>query len=182
MDESDTQSFSRINGICIQELLNFHLDSRANWKISKRRFFGDFLNSFNWVTQIGPKMTQKIFFENISKTTGATVVQNFGILDGAADLRVEIWPKFFCQFSAVMWWTFAENFNEISQTVFEQSSIYWKILDSIRLSSVDPPTFSKNWLNLGGWHPEFFSKLMIVQEPFEISHWNFQQMIITCLR
>ena len=63
-------------------------------------------------------------------------IQNFGILDGAADLQVEIWPKFFCQFSAVMWWTFAENFNEISQTVFEQSSIYWKILDAIRLSSV----------------------------------------------
>ena len=144
--------------------------------------FSVILNSFNWVTQIGPKMTPKIFFENISKTTGATVVQNFGILDGAADLRVEIWPKFFCQFSAVMWWTFAENFNEISQTVFEQSSIYWKILDSIRLSSVDPPTFSKNWLNLGGWHPEFFSKLMIVQKPFEISHWNFQQMFITWLR
>ena len=78
-----------------QELLNFHLDSRANWKISKRRFFGDFLNSFNWVTQIGPKTTQKNFFENISKMTGATVVQNFGILDGAADLCVEIWPKFF---------------------------------------------------------------------------------------
>ena len=53
-------------------------------------FFRDILNSFNWVTQIGPKTTQKIFFENISKMTGATVVQNFGILDGAADLRVEI--------------------------------------------------------------------------------------------
>ena len=84
---------------------------------------------------------------------GVTVVQNFGILDGAADLQVEIWPKFFCQFSAVMWWTFAENFNEISQTVIEQSSIYWKIMVSICLSSVDPPTFSKNLLNLGGWHP-----------------------------
>ena len=69
--------------------------------------------------------------------TGATVVQNFGILDGAADLRVEIRPKFFCQFRAVMWWTFAENFNEISQTVFEQSSIYQKILDAICLSSVN---------------------------------------------
>ena len=78
-----------------QELLNFHLDSRATWKISKRRFFGDFLNSFNWVTQIGPKTTHKIFFENISKNTGATVVQNFGILDGAAHLQIEIWPKFF---------------------------------------------------------------------------------------
>ena len=74
--------------VSTQELLNFHLDSRANWKISKRRFFGDFLNSFNWVTQIGPKTTQKIFFENISKTTGATVIQNSGILDGAADLGV----------------------------------------------------------------------------------------------
>ena len=48
------------------------------------------MNSLNWVTQIGPKMTQKIFFEIISKTTGATVVQNFGILDDAADLLVEI--------------------------------------------------------------------------------------------
>ena len=120
-----------------QELLNFHLDSRATWKISKRRFFGDILNSFNLVTQIGPKLTQKIFFENISKTMGATVVQNFGILEGTADLRVEIWPKFFCQFSAVMRWTFAENFKKISQTIFEQSSIYWKILVAIRLRSVN---------------------------------------------
>ena len=59
-------------------------------KFQNAVFFGDILNSFNWVTQIGPKMTQKFFFENISKTTGATVVQNFGILDGAADLWVEI--------------------------------------------------------------------------------------------
>ena len=36
------------------------------------------------------KNDQKNFFENISKTTGAAVVQNFGILDGAADLPVEI--------------------------------------------------------------------------------------------
>ena len=58
--------------------------------MSKRHFFVDFLNSFNWVNQIGPKTTQKNFFENISKMTGATVIQNFGILDGAANLRVEI--------------------------------------------------------------------------------------------
>ena len=109
----------------MQELLNFHLDSRATWKISKRCFFGDFLNSFNWVTQIGPKTTQKNFFENISKTTGATVVQNFGILDGAADLRVEIWPKFFCQFSAIMWWTNAENFKKISWFIFKSLQNNW---------------------------------------------------------
>ena len=59
-------------------------------KFQNAIFFGDFLNSFNWATQIGPKTTQKFFFENISKTMGATVIQNFGILDGAADLRVEI--------------------------------------------------------------------------------------------
>ena len=59
-------------------------------KFQNTDFFGDILNSFNWVTQIGPKTTPKNLFENISKTTGATVVQNFGILDGAADLRVEI--------------------------------------------------------------------------------------------
>ena len=59
-------------------------------KFQNAVFFGDIKNSFNWVTQIGPKMTPKNFFENISKTTGTMVVQNFGILDGAANLRVEI--------------------------------------------------------------------------------------------
>ena len=80
----------KFSGAPIQELLKFYLDSRATRKISKRRFFEDILNSFNWVTQIGPKMTQKNFFEYISKTTGATVIQNFGILDGATNLWVEI--------------------------------------------------------------------------------------------
>ena len=46
-----------------QELLKFHLDSRATWKISKCRFFGDILNSFNWVTQIGPKIPKKFFLK-----------------------------------------------------------------------------------------------------------------------
>ena len=33
-------------------------------------------------------------------------------------------------------------------------------------------------LTVGGWHLEFFSKLMIFQKPFEISLWNFQHMLI----
>ena len=73
-----------------QELLKFFLDSRATFKNFKSPFFGDILNSFNWVTQIGPKTIKKFFFENISKRTGSTVIQNCGILDGAADLWVEI--------------------------------------------------------------------------------------------
>ena len=130
----------------------------------KRLIFWRFFKFLQLSNSNRSKKDPKNFLENISKMTGATVVQNFGILDGTADLRVEIWPKFFCQFSAVMWWTFAENFNEISQTVFEQSSIYWKILDSIRLSSVDLPTFSKNWLNLGVVHK--------LRYAFEVGGWS----------
>ena len=35
-----------------------------------------------------------LFFENISKTMAATVVQSFGILEGAPVLLIEIWPIF----------------------------------------------------------------------------------------
>ena len=57
-----------------------------------------FQNAVFWIflkfLQLGnsnsSKNNPKNFSENISKTTGATVVQNFGILDGAADLLVKI--------------------------------------------------------------------------------------------
>ena len=47
------------------------------------------------VTQIGPKTTQ-IFFWKYLKNDGRYGRSKFGILDGAADLQVEIWPKIFC--------------------------------------------------------------------------------------
>ena len=73
---------------------------------------------------MGLKPTQKIFFEKISKSVAARGVQNFGIKEGAAELPLEQSQKFWPQISALIWWTYAENFKEISQTVFEQSLIY----------------------------------------------------------
>ena len=68
---------------------------------------------------MGPKPTQKNFFEKISKNVAARRVQNFGIKEGAAELPLEQSQKFWPQISALIWWTYAENFKEITQTVFE---------------------------------------------------------------
>ena len=67
----------------------------------------------------GSKTTPKNFFENISTNKAARGFQSFGLLEGAAFLPSKQWSKFLCQISAVIWWTYAENFKEISQTVFE---------------------------------------------------------------
>ena len=107
-----------------QRLLNSYLDGAAIQKIWKRRFLGNISNSCCWVTWMGIKPTQKIFFEKISKNVAARGVQNFGIKEGAAELPLEQSQKFWPQISALIWWTYAENFKEISQTVFEQSLIY----------------------------------------------------------
>ena len=68
---------------------------------------------------MGLKPPHKIFFENISTNRAARDFQSFGLIEGAAVLPSKQQPKFLCQISAVIWWTYAENFKEISQTVFE---------------------------------------------------------------
>ena len=124
----------------------------------------------------------QIFFENISKTTADTVVQNFSILDGTADLLVEIWPKFFCQFSAVMWWTYAETFNEISQMVWSNcwfTEKFWWSMGYVQSISTENRVIK--W-QTGNCSPEVFKKSAITLKLFEISYQNFQHMFITCLR
>ena len=68
---------------------------------------------------MGLKTTQKIFFEKISKNAAARGVQSFGLIEGAAEFPLEQSQKFWCQISALTWWTYAENFKEISEMVFE---------------------------------------------------------------
>ena len=67
--------------------MRYHLFFNSNGKAVKtiKMFFWKSAMWYIMSMSVGPKTTQKIFFENISKKTGATVVQNFGILDGAAD-------------------------------------------------------------------------------------------------
>ena len=43
---------------------------------------------------MGLKPTQKFFFEKISKNTAARGVQNFGLIEGAAELPLEQSQKF----------------------------------------------------------------------------------------
>ena len=43
---------------------------------------------------MGLKPTQKIFFEKISKNVAARGVQNFGLIEGAAELSLEQSQKF----------------------------------------------------------------------------------------
>ena len=73
---------------------------------------------------MGLKPTQKIFFEKISKNTAARDFQNFGLIEGAAEPLLEQSQKVWPQISPLIWWRYAENFKEISQSGFEQSSIY----------------------------------------------------------
>ena len=68
---------------------------------------------------MGLKPPQKNLFENVSTNKAARGFQSFSLLEGAASLLSKQWPKFLCQISAVIWWTYGENFKEISQTVFE---------------------------------------------------------------
>ena len=91
-----------------------YLDGRLVRKISKRHFFQDIKKSFHGVTQMGPKPHQIFFWKNISTNMVARGVRSFGILEGASGTLIEICPKFFCQFSADIWWTNAENFKAIS--------------------------------------------------------------------
>ena len=51
---------------------------------------------------MGLKPPQKKFFENISKSTAARGVQNFGLIEGAAELPLEQSQKFRPQISALI--------------------------------------------------------------------------------
>ena len=68
---------------------------------------------------MGLKPPYKIFFENISTNRATRDFQSFGLIEGAAVLPSKQSPKLLCQISGVIWWTYAENFKEISQTVFK---------------------------------------------------------------
>ena len=54
---------------------------------------GNISNSCRWVTQMGLKPTQNNFFSNLKNTT-ARGVQNFGLIEGAAELPLEQSQKF----------------------------------------------------------------------------------------
>ena len=61
--------------LCVDSVrMDFQLDQ----KISKRRFFQDIKNSFQWVIGNGLKPTQFFSFQNISTNTVAREVQSFG--------------------------------------------------------------------------------------------------------
>ena len=59
-------------------------------KILKTPFFGNISNSCHWVTHMGLKPPQKIFFENISKSTAARGFQNFGQIKGAVGISTAL--------------------------------------------------------------------------------------------
>ena len=79
-------------------------------KFQNAFFLVNISNSCCWVTRIVLKPTQKNFFEKISKNTAARGVQNFGLIEDAAELPLEQSQKFWPQISALIWWTYAENF------------------------------------------------------------------------
>ena len=54
------------------------VDFQLDQKLSKRRFFQDIKNSFQWVIGNGLKPTQFFSFQNISTNTVARDVQSFG--------------------------------------------------------------------------------------------------------
>ena len=138
-----TLSCTYMDHLPMQEPLNSYLDGAAIQKIWKCHFLGNISNSCCQVTPMGLKPTPKIFFENISKNTAARGGQNFGLIEGAAVLPLQQSQKFWPQISTLKWYRYAENFKEKSQTVFEQSLIYWKILVDIRLP----------WYNVGRFVP-----------------------------
>ena len=53
-------------------------------------------------------------WKNIATNMVARGILSFGTLGGATDPKIKLCQKYFCQFSADIWWTNAENFREIS--------------------------------------------------------------------
>ena len=109
------------------------LDGRAVRKISKRHFFQDIKKSFHGVTQICLKPHQNFFQIFFSTYMVARRAQSFYILEGATELLIELWPKFFIKFNPDMWWTNAENFKPISLLVPDLLLFNWKILVMVGL-------------------------------------------------
>ena len=77
----------------------------------KTPFFGEYFKFLVLSNSHGSKTPPQIFFfEIISTNRAARGFQSFGLIEGAAVLPSKQWPKFLCQISAVIWWTYAENF------------------------------------------------------------------------
>ena len=104
-----------------------YLDGRLVPKISKRHFFQDIQNSFNGVVDIVLEPHQKNFFENISKSVGATPSRSFDTKRVVEDISVAQRPKFFHQLTTDLWETNGESFKKISWMVFEKSIILFKL-------------------------------------------------------
>ena len=95
------------------------MDSQLDQKISKRRFFQDIKNSFQWVIGNGLKPTQFFSFQNILTNTVARDVQSFGQNGPWLAGWLSNGLIFFCQFGTILWWTNAEKFKKISWSVFD---------------------------------------------------------------
>ena len=133
------------------------LDGRAVRKISKRHFFQDIKNSFHGVTQICLKPHQNFFQIFFSTYMVARRAQSFYILEGATELLIELWPKFFNKFNPDMWWTNAENFKPISLLVPDLLLFNWKILAIVGLRLAEKANVGHFLPNVGLWLTRFFS-------------------------
>ena len=133
------------------------LDGRAVRKISKRHFFQDIKKSFHGVTQICLKPHQNFFQIFFSTYMVARRAQSFYILEGATELLIELWPKFFNKFNPDMWWTNAENFKPISLLVPDLLLFNWKILAIVGLRLGENGLRLPFLPNVGLWLPRFFS-------------------------
>ena len=133
------------------------LDGRAVRKISKRHFFQDIKNSFHGVTQICLKPHQNFFQIFFSTYMVARRAQSFYILEGATELLIELWPKFFDKFNPDMWWTNAENFKPISLLVPDLLLFNWKILAIVGLRLGENGLRLPFLPNVGLRLPRFFS-------------------------
>ena len=149
---------------------------KSPWQCSylknlKSHFWGNFWNSCHWVTFMGLKTPPQNFFENTSTNRAARGFQCFGLIEGAAGILSEQWPKFWCQISAVIRW-------KCWKFQWDISNCFWIIMDLLKNSGHHPPTLSKFLLkegrfiagrHLGRWWPKYFGKSMITQKLFEIS-------------
>ena len=133
------------------------LDGRLVRKISKCHFFQDIKNSFHGVTQICLKPHQNFFQIFFSTYMVARRAQSFYILEGATELLIELWPKFFNKFNPDMWWTNAENFKPISLLVPDLLLFNWKILAIVGLRLAENGLRLPFLPNVGLRLPRFFS-------------------------
>ena len=94
------------------------VDAFAQQKNPKRHFLRAIGNSFNEVTWRGLEPHQSFSFCNISTNMVARGIQSWSKWAFVGRL-FEIWPKFFNQICADMWWTNAENFKKLSWFLFD---------------------------------------------------------------